>query len=89
MSSDIQINELANTLIEAIHKQVPSEVRVYSPEQIADLLQVKESSVRNLIHRTKELRSFTVAGKLRIRHVDLASFLASRVHPCINDEVLS
>jgi len=47
---------------------------VYTLEEVADILKVSVSTVRNLIKR-KELAAFRVGFQLRVRKEDLDSYM--------------
>lgn len=64
-------------------------IMVYTVPEVAQLLKCKESTVKNLIYRTKELQYIIVGRDIRVRHEDLADFLANRVTSCVyNQKVL-
>lgn len=72
--------------LEYLTDVVHSTPKVYTIPEVAKILKSKESTVKNLIHRSKELPACTIGRELRIREEDLKKFLANRVSLCVYDQ---
>lgn len=57
-----------------INMTIAREAKVYTVEQVAEMLNVQERTVRNYI-ATKKIEAFKVGQEWRIRHIDYVSFL--------------
>ena len=51
--------------------------KTYTPQQIAEILQVREYSVRRWL-RQGELKGFQLGGRWRVKESDLKAFMDSR-----------
>lgn len=75
-----------NIIFEKLSELINPSPKVYTIEDVAKILQCKTSTVKNLIHRSKELPTCQIGRELRIRDEDLKKFLANRVTPCVYDK---
>lgn len=88
MDSNIQMSiEVVDYPIDHLSKLINPEPCVFTTEEAAKILKCEESTVKNLIHRHKQIATCMVAGKLRIREEDLKTFLVNNRRPCIYDSI--
>ncbi len=89
MTDVYDLAEITKMLQEITHilltERGSAPILVYTVAEVAELLKCKESTVRNLIFRSKELRACLIGRELRIRAEDVQTFLAKRVSCSIFD----
>ncbi len=73
-------------MMESLEKLTNPEIRIYTISEAAQLLKCKESTIKNLIYRSRELPTCQIGRELRIREEDLKKFLQRRVTPCVFDQ---
>lgn len=81
-----EVHKLLREVMGRLENIVHPEPKVYTIVEVAKILKCKESTVKNLIHRTHELSACLIGRELRIREEDLKKFLANRSTPTIYDK---
>ena len=87
MDPGFSLMDLKLALLE-VAAEVNAEPRLYTIAQAAEILNVKERTVKHHIWGVKDLRYCKIGREVRIRAEDLREFIDSRLEPCVLDKEL-
>ena len=81
------LETLLLTLTSRLGDQKPK-LCLYSIVEAAQVLGVKERTIKHHLHEAKDLRYLTIGREIKIRHQDLEAFIEARLRPIILDHEL-
>ena len=78
--SQISITEFRN-MITDLAKSINTAPKIYTIKEAADILKCNERAIRHHLYESRDLRYCKIAGKVRIREMDLAELIESKLIP--------